>query len=261
MVKIGSARIDENGNISGGKAGDQTGKEVSTQDWYLHSKGWVVIRPKKSAVAKMIANNMQAACDNDLIGYCQAHRTSAETASKPYNYDLSKVKVACEVDCSKLVQLCCRYAGVNVGNFNTASEVSALSATGEFDILRDDKYCKSSDYLKRGDILVTKTKGHTVVVLNDGSLSGTNESAGTVKKTVAAQHKDVGLAGTYVTTTDLNLRYKQGQITPDNVACVIPAGAAVQCYGYYNIVSGVKWYLVAYNGKTGYASSKCLKKK
>lgn len=259
MVKIGSARIDENGNISGGKAGDQTGNEVSTQDWYLHSKGWVVIRPKKAAVAKMIADDMQAACDNDLIGYCQTHRASAETASKPYNYDFSKITVACEVDCSKLVQLCCKYAGVNVGDFNTASEVTALSATGEFDILRDDKYCKSSDYLKRGDILVTKTKGHTVVVLSDGSLSGA--SAGTEKKVVAAQHKDAAVAGKYVTTSDLNLRYKQGQLTTDNVVCVIPAGATVQCYGYYNLVNGVKWYLVAYNGKTGYASSKYLKKK
>lgn len=28
-VKIGSARIDENGRARGGKAGDQTGKEVA----------------------------------------------------------------------------------------------------------------------------------------------------------------------------------------------------------------------------------------
>ena len=38
-VKIGSARIDERGKISGGAAGNQTGKELSTQNWYLHSKG------------------------------------------------------------------------------------------------------------------------------------------------------------------------------------------------------------------------------
>ena len=30
------------------------------------------------------------------------------------------------------------------------------------------KYTDSSNYLKRGDILVTKTQGHTVVVLNNG---------------------------------------------------------------------------------------------
>ena len=38
-VKIGSARIDENGHAHGGQSGDQTGKEVSTQAWYLSSKG------------------------------------------------------------------------------------------------------------------------------------------------------------------------------------------------------------------------------
>ena len=63
-VKIGSARIDENGNAKGGKAGDQTGKEVSTQSWYRHSKGWRVFRAKDPAVAERIAQDMQWACDN-----------------------------------------------------------------------------------------------------------------------------------------------------------------------------------------------------
>lgn len=35
---IGSARIDENGNLKNGKAGDQTGKEVCTQSYYMHKK-------------------------------------------------------------------------------------------------------------------------------------------------------------------------------------------------------------------------------
>ena len=43
-VKIGSARIDENGKAHGGAAGDQTGKEVSTQNWY--SRNWRVFRAK-----------------------------------------------------------------------------------------------------------------------------------------------------------------------------------------------------------------------
>ena len=44
-----------------------------------------------------------------------------------------------------------------------------MRKTGAFEILKDDKRCKESTYLKRGDILVTRTKGHTVVVLNNGS--------------------------------------------------------------------------------------------
>ena len=35
---VGSARIDENGNLKNGKTGDQTRKEVSTQAYYTHKK-------------------------------------------------------------------------------------------------------------------------------------------------------------------------------------------------------------------------------
>ena len=71
-VKIGSARIDENGNAKGGKAGDQTGKEVSTQSWYRHGKGWRVFRAKDPAVAEKIAQDMQWACDNSTSATTRA---------------------------------------------------------------------------------------------------------------------------------------------------------------------------------------------
>ena len=67
-VIVGSARINEYGEISGGKPGDQTGRECGTDEWYLHSLGWVVIRAKDSVVREKIARNMQAICDNDKIG-------------------------------------------------------------------------------------------------------------------------------------------------------------------------------------------------
>jgi hypothetical protein len=54
-VKIGSARIDENGSAYNGKAGDQTGKEVSTQSWYESSKGWVLLRAKSAEAREKIA--------------------------------------------------------------------------------------------------------------------------------------------------------------------------------------------------------------
>jgi len=168
-VKIGSARINEKGTINGGAAGDQTGREVSTQDWYLHSKGWVVIRAKDADVREKIAKNMSSICANDNIGYCQNHRNTLTAAAQPYGYDASKVKKKVEVDCSEGVRNCVLYAGIPVGSFSTANEVNALKNTGEFDVLTDDAHCKSSDYLVRGDILVTKTKGHTVVVLSNGA--------------------------------------------------------------------------------------------
>lgn len=170
-VKIGSARIDENGKAVGGNAGDQTGKEVSTQDWYLHSKGWYVIRPKKADVAEKVAYAMQAACDNQNIGYDQNQRYTAYDWCKynnNSNFDPADIRVKVEVDCSALVRLCLAYAGIFVGDFYTGNQYDVLMATGAF-IDATDIAGRNPDYLKRGDILVTKSTGHTVVVLSNGS--------------------------------------------------------------------------------------------
>ncbi len=142
-----------------------------------------------------------------------------------------------------------------------------LKATGEFDVLTDAGYCKSSDYLLPGDILVTKSQGHTVVVLSPGAkvTSGgpsvpESQPQPAQKKVAPAMYKASELAGVYHTTADLHMRYKPGLISPDNVICVIPAGKAVRCYGYYNDVQGVKWYLIAYQGREGHVSGKYLRR-
>lgn len=167
-VILGSARIDENGNARNGKAGDQTSKEVSTQKWYKHSKGWRVFRCKNSARAEKIADDMQYACNNPHIGYDQNERITLYNIAKNYNFDCSKVNKNCETDCSALVRVCCAYAGIILPNFTTSDEGKILLASGYFDELTGAKYSNSSVYLKRGDILVTKTKGHTVIVLSNG---------------------------------------------------------------------------------------------
>lgn len=168
-VKIGSARSDENGRITGGKAGDQTGKEVSTQDWYLHRKGWRVFRAKDSARGEKIAQCMERACANAKIGYDQNERNDLYNAAKKYGFDVSKVTANVETDCSALVRVCCAYAGISLSDFNTESEPTRLRGCGYFQELAGSKYQSQSVYLRRGDILVTKTKGHTVIVLSNGS--------------------------------------------------------------------------------------------
>ena len=171
-VKIGSARIDENGNARGGKAGDQTGREVSTQSWYKHSKGWRVFRAKSAEVAERIARDMQWACDNSHIGYDQGQRLTLYDVAKPLDFNCHLVKTNCETDCSALVRVCCAYAGVSLPNFRTSTEPAALLDSGAFVELKGAKYTDSDKYLKRGDILVTRTQGHTVVVLSNGSKAG-----------------------------------------------------------------------------------------
>ena len=184
-VMLGSARIDENGNTHGGRAGDQNGREVSAQAWYRHKKGWRVLRCTDEARAEKIARAMQAACDNANIGYDQYQRDTLYNAAKPLGFDPARVDTPCETDCSALVRVCCAYAGIPVDNFRTTNEAGVLLRSGAFTELKESRYTDQSAYLRRGDILVTRTQGHTVVVLSNGSkaeTTSTEEASRTILK-------------------------------------------------------------------------------
>ena len=167
VIKIGSARIDENGKATGGKAGDQTGKEVSEQGFYMHSKGWLCFRAKDVSVANELAKAMRDACANNNIGYDQGNR-SIMTMLKKYG-SMDKIKEKTETDCSNLVRGSIYQAtGIDVGNFNTATEPAALRKSGLF----DEVEISSEKDIYNGDVLVTKTKGHTVIAVSGRARSG-----------------------------------------------------------------------------------------
>lgn len=265
LVKIGHASIDENGRIQGGRAGDQTKKEVCIRNWYLHNQGWCVLRPKKSEVAEKIAKCMEDACENDHIGYDQSQRITLYNAVKGNGFkcDKNSLKVNVETDCSAMVRVCLAYAGIKVNDFNTSNEKSVILSTGEF---TEVNVGNTSDYLKRGDVLVTKTKGHTAVVLSDGAkVSDTPSTTDKEKdnlKIDTARFFNKTLAGTYTTKENLNLRTGAGK-TKDQIV-VIPKDTEVKNFGYYNIANNVKWLLVEVIiddvKYTGFASSSFLSK-
>lgn len=187
-VKIGSARSDENGKANG-KPGDQkSGNEVSTQSWYLHKKGWVIIRIRDSQKAEKNAWAMEKACENPHFGYGQADRNTGYNAAKAVGFDPSKVTKNVNIDCSKLVQLCLAYAGITVPDWYTGNMKSICKGMPKtFEVIEGAK-AQTSDYLLRGDILVTKTKGHTVIVLSNGAkakASAVSKTEKTTRKTVA----------------------------------------------------------------------------
>ena len=171
---VGSARIDENGRAYGGANGDQTGREVSTQPFYVHTKGWDVIRAKSIVHANGLAERMLYACNNNNLGYNQSNRLGV------IKYGINTTtKTAC--DCSSLVRECVIEAcGVDAGNFVTSTELTALQATGLFDVFS----YKNGDTLYNGDILVTKTKGHTVIVVSGNPRKNNNKSYEEIAKEV-----------------------------------------------------------------------------
>lgn len=185
--KIGSARSDENFKLTGGKPGDQRQKslidgcgEVSIQDFYVHKKGWMIAVAKDAKVRKALAEKMEAACYNKNIGYSQTGRYGVT------KYGI-ETKTPCNADCSSLVRQCVKEAtGKDPGDFNTASEIAALRATGLFDF---DEYHNGMK-LKTGTILVTKTKEHTAIVTEGEpeTAAKSTKTAKTEKTTTKAKY-------------------------------------------------------------------------
>lgn len=169
-IKIGHATIDENGRAIGGKAGDNTKKEVCIRDWYKGN--WIaVMRPRTAALAEKSAIACEQACANDKIGYDQGQRNTLYALAKAVNYDLSRVTTACECDCSSLMHVCAIAGGANLAygsnGFVTSTMAAILVNTGDYEKLTANKYLTSDAYLKRGDILIKS--GHTVMVLENGA--------------------------------------------------------------------------------------------
>lgn len=170
-IIFGSARIAENGTVNGAQAGDQTGAEVSTQTYYRHRKGWYVLRAKDPAAAGRIAAAMAAACANPKIGYSQAKRYTGVNLAKTVGWNPARIANACDVDCSSLVRICIAYGtGRDPGDFDTGAEWSVLLATGLFTDATWSVNTATGSGLCNGDILVTKTKGHTGVIVSGATV-------------------------------------------------------------------------------------------
>ncbi len=69
------------------------------------------------------------------------------------------------------------------------------------------------------------------------------------------------LAGTYTVATQSDpLVLRAGAGTSKKKLTSMPKGARVQCYGYYTDISSGRWLYVVYDGVTGFAAAKYLKK-
>lgn len=269
-IIFGSARSNENGKTTGGKAGDQkqtsstndTKGEVSMRTFYVHSLGWLVFNWISNVYMEAAALQMKYACNNPNIGYCQEHKTTLFNYVKKNKIkSLDKVDILCEVDCSTLIRtIIYIVTGIDIGDITTASEPAKLKASGLFEASYSfTSQDKTPVY--NGSILVTKTKGHTGIIVSGNPRVSSTASAGTsatTSKVESAKSFNKSLAGTYTTTANLNMRTGAGK--DKGIITTIAKGSKVQCYGYYTSVSNVKWYLVAYKGNTGFCSSEYLKK-
>lgn len=245
-VLIGHASIDENGNASGGKAGNQTKKELCTRNWY--KKPWtVLLRAKDPKVAEKIAVACEQACANGNIGYDQGQRNTLYTQAKAVNFDLSKITTPCECDCSSLACICAIAAGAPAdklfvgGNMGTTRTMrSYFKNTGMFEILTDSKYLTVSDYLKRGDVVVNEGS-HTFIVLSNGT-----KAAGEKVTVIPINNNIIGIATAYG-----NINIRSGPSTGYKVVGMVRKNEQVQVLE--KLSSG--WLKILWNNMEVYTSN------
>lgn len=162
-AKVVNCGSDENGNTSGGMAGDQSGHEWDVRGW--KDADWTcVLRYPDENVGKEIAALAQSAADNDLIGYNQDERGSFWEHLQASGYDPAQITVACNTDCSSSTAGIIKAVGYRDGiaqleNINTEmttwNMAQALSDAG-FEVLRDPEYLTTPLKLQPGDIILSE---------------------------------------------------------------------------------------------------------
>lgn len=166
-VKIAHAVGDEYGKAKGGQAGDQTGKEVRVQNWYNRDGGWeVCLECTDVALAVKAADIATRIANDDSFGYDQDQRTTAYKAILAAGSIESAADS--ELDCSVLVFIAYKLAGLKIDIGYTGNLEARFLATGKFIAHREPKYLTSGDYAKKGWIYLTAGK-HTAIVVSGGT--------------------------------------------------------------------------------------------
>ncbi len=219
------ASINERGTATGGKPGDQTGREFLIRAYRNYP--W-----------------------NVVLRYTEAVDGTAPITTKNY------LAMGDKGDAVKTMQIMLIKLGYSCGSAGADSEYgnSTRQAVVKF---------QSANGLTADGLYGEKTKAKLTALYNAklAAESAAKSSTSTAtKKVAAAQSFNKSIAGTYkVKASDgLNMRYKPGDTSKSNLILTIPNGKSVVNYGYYTTVNGVKWYLVTYKDTPGFVSSQYL---
>ena len=168
MAKIMHASINENKKSSGGKPGDQTGKEVCIAN-FDPDRGWnKVLRCKDSNITDKMIKKGKKLCSSNIVGYNQNKRNTLHDQMKKFKYNAAnyiKSGVKSETDCSAFQTVLAIAGGVKALEYTsnaptTSTIVKTFEKTKKFKVLTYTKGMK----LQPGDILV-KEGSHTAMYI------------------------------------------------------------------------------------------------
>ena len=254
-VRMGHASISEN-NSANGTAGDTTKKEVCERKWYNKPWDYIAIYPD-AAVRERMALAVEAGCANDKIGYSQSGRNTLNAQAKAVSYDLSKITINCNTDCSAFMNVCAVASGspdVSYGTngWTTSNMKSKLQKAG-YKIVDDPFLVSDAKYCVRGAIYV-KASAHTACGLDNGT-----EYAKTLAAAQVADEGEVKENKTYVgqgigtATSNSTMNIREKTNTSSYSYGVIKPGAQVEVLEIVE-VAGQTWFKIVWTwAEEGYA--------
>lgn len=184
---ISNCGSDERGRLTGGQPGDQTGGEWRVRSWY--NRPWnCVLRHPDANVRAEIAKLARAAALNDLVGYCQGHRSTYYIHLKASNWDPAQITIACEADCSSGVAANVIAVGhrlgikalQNVSYSLTTRGIRAAFRNAGFAVLTASKYLTGDSQLLPGDILLNDQNHVATNLDRGGNATDTSTGSGSV---------------------------------------------------------------------------------
>ncbi len=181
-IQIVHAKMDENGKVDGPLVGDQTGKEILAQNFYLNDSTYLLICKDKQ-MAKRAADFAVQIARDDHYGYSQdsVKRWSGYRAIAVNGGEVEGEEGS--FDCATLIFTAYILAGLKIKpDGYTGNLVQKFEATGMFTVLKGSPYIDSEDYAEVGALYVRpKTSargGHVFMALGTGSKASKPQTSG-----------------------------------------------------------------------------------
>lgn len=224
------ASINENGRATGGKPGDQTGREFLIRSYRNYP--W-----------------------NVVLRYTEAADGNPPVTTKNY------LAMGDKGDAVKTMQTMLIKLGYSCGKYGADGDFGSGSLASVKAFQRDNGLVADGLYGEATKAKLT-TLYNAKIKAESAPKPSSKPSIASSSKVASAQSFNKSIAGTYKVkaSNGLNLRYKPGDTSNSNLIITIPNGKSVANYGYYTTVNGVKWYLVTYKDTPGFVSSRYLVK-
>ena len=179
--------IDENSKISGGKLGDNSGKEVCVRTYYV--KPWdMVLRYKDSSIGKKAREIAIKLANSNLVGYDQGNRNSLYKELEKNNWDVDKYiasGVKTESDCSSFVYAvyCCLIPSIRgQANAPTTSTAKNFYTSRGFSLYTTKEYTTLCNRLEEGDLLNSAGKHIVMFIGVNSCITDTEQEANNIYK-------------------------------------------------------------------------------